>query len=401
MTAAAAASAHYADRKDPATIDWKNLGFAYVKTNGHLRHVWTDGKWDQGEFRTDFDVNLDIAATVLHYGQSCFEGLKAFRMKDGKIRIFRPEVNAKRMIKSCTAIAMAAPPEELFLSAVRRAVEHNADYVPPYGSNGALYIRPFVFGSGAQIGIAPAKEYHFIVLVTPVGEYYVGGMGNPTKALIKHNFDRAAPYGTGQIKAGGNYAPAIKPTIDARDKGYTVMLFLDAKEHKYVDEFSTSNFAAITDEDVTTGRRTYVTPKSRSALASVTNRSLAELAARRFGWNVERRRVEWREVLECKTFTEVAACGTAVIITPVAEIHREVGTPKKDRKEEKVVDPSDPYGFDEPEEEEDIELEVAKVAKHDYGFPGFKALYDAYRALQVGELDGWEEYGWMWPAEGI
>lgn len=291
---------------------------------------------------------------------------------------------------------MAAPPEELFLTAIRRAVEANIDYVPPYGSNGALYIRPFVFGSGAQVGLSPAKEYMFMVLVNPVGEYYRGGMGNPTKALIKHKFDRAAAYGTGQVKVGGNYAPSLAPTLEAKEKGYTVMLFLDSRENKYVDEFATSNFAALT-APRSDGKRSYVTPRSTSALASVTNRSLCELAARRFGWTVERRRVEWEEVRSGK-FEEVAACGTAVVITPVSEIHREVGTPRQ--VSQKTQDPNDVWGVDE-EEDDDIEIEVAKVAEETSKFEGFRQLYNAYRALQNGDLEGWEEYGWLWPSEGL
>ncbi|KAI8917624.1 aminotransferase [Powellomyces hirtus] len=392
-------------RVDPATLNWKNLGFSYVKTNGHVRYTWRDGKWDNGVFNKDFDITLDIAATVLHYGQSCFEGLKAFRMKDGKIRVFRPEVNARRMQKSCRAICMAEPPIDLFLEAVRRAVAANVDYVPPYGSNGALYIRPFVFGSGANVGLSPATEYTFMVLVTPVGEYYAGGMGSPTKALIKHKFDRAATYGTGTVKCGGNYAPSLAPTIEAKKKGYTVMLFLDAKENKYVEEFATSNFAALTAPDAN-GKRVYVTPKSGSVLASVTNRSLCELASRRFGWEVERRLLSWDEVKSGNKFTEVAACGTAVVITPVAEIHREIGTPKQKQHSSTVPTASadDPFGFDhidDDAENDDISLEVAKIAEPNAKFEGFTQLYDAYRALQYGELEGWEDYNWLWPAEGI
>ncbi|KNC96147.1 branched-chain amino acid aminotransferase [Spizellomyces punctatus DAOM BR117] len=386
------------DRIDPATIDWANLGFSYVKTNGCVKYVWKDGKWNEGELLKDFKVTLDVAATVLHYGQSCFEGLKAFRMKDGKVRVFRPELNARRMIKSCRSLCMAAPPEELFLSAVRRAIEANIDYVPPYGSNGAMYIRPFVFGSGAQVGLSPAKEYIFIVLVIPVGEYYVGGMGAPTKALIKHKLDRAATYGTGQVKMGGNYAPSLGPTLAAKEKGYTVLLFLDSKENKYVDEFATSNFAALTAPDAN-GKRIYVTPKSTSALASITNRSLCELAALRFGWGVERRRVPWEEV-RSGGFEEVAACGTAVIITPVSEIHREVGKPKTSASAKTKTNSSSVWD-DDDDEEEDVELDIAKVADQSSKFEGFRQLYDAYRALQTGDLDGWQTYGWLWPEEGI
>ncbi|KAI9003200.1 aminotransferase [Gaertneriomyces semiglobifer] len=360
----------YPGRVEPSTIDFSNIGFGYVKTNGHVRYTWREESgWDAGELVPHFNITLDIAATVLHYGQSIFEGLKAFRMKDGKIRIFRPDLNARRMIKSCKGTCMAAPTEQMFLEAVLRAVEYNKEYVPPYGSSGALYIRPFVFGSGAQVGLSPATEYVFAVLVVPVGEYYKGGMGSPVTAVIKHKFDRAAAYGSGQIKMGGNYAGSLGPTLEAKKKGYTVMLFLDAKENKYVDEFSTSNFAALTAPDAE-GKRVYVTPKSTSALESVTNRSLAELAYKWFGWRVERRPVAWEEV-RSRAFSEVAACGTAVIISPVKEIHRE------------------------------LPMEIAKIAETGQAFEGFKRLYDAYRALQTGDLEGWENFGWMWPAEGI
>ncbi|KAI9101136.1 aminotransferase [Phlyctochytrium arcticum] len=384
------------DRADPSTLDWANLGFSYRKTNGYYKYVWKDGKWSEEEFVTDFKITLDICATGLHYGQSCFEGLKAFQMKDGKIRSFRPELNARRLIRSCEQLGMAAPSEELFLEAVRKTVKANAEYVPPSESNGTLYIRPLVFGSGPQAGLAPATEYTFIVMCYPVGEFYKGGMGTPTKALIKHKFDRAATYGTGQVKAGGNYAPSLKPSIEAKQNGFSILLFLDSRENKYVDEFASSNFAALTPADAN-GKRTYVTPKSTSALLSVTNRSLCELARRHFGWSVERRLVEWEEVKAGK-FEEIAACGTAVIITPVGEIHREYGTPKATAKKTKR-DADDIWEDD--EDDEDIHTEVVKVANPSGTFAGFRQLHDTYRALQSGELEGWRDYGWLWPAEGI
>ncbi|KAI8593569.1 aminotransferase [Geranomyces variabilis] len=412
MTTNDALIQRFEGRADPASLNFSNLGFSYVKTNGHVKYTWKDGKWDSGVFQPNFDLHLDIAATVLHYGQSCFEGLKAFRMKDGKIRVFRPEANARRMQRSCHGLCMAEPPVDMFLEGVRRAVEANAEYVPPYGSNGSLYVRPFVFGFGAQVGLSPATEYLFMVLVSPVGEYYAGGMGSPTKAVIKHKFDRAAAHGMGKVKAGGNYAPTLLPTLECKKKGFSVMLFLDPKENKYVDEFATSNFAALTKPDAATGKRTYVTPKSSSVLASVTNRSLCELAHRRFGWNVERRRVAFDEVLS-GAFAEIAACGTAVIITPVAEIHREVASssaaiksvtsqpPHDTSSLSPPHDTDDPFGFDEEEPVEETTYEVAKIAEPGTKFEGFAQLYEAYRALQYGQLDGWEEYGWMWPAEGI
>ncbi|KAJ3287836.1 hypothetical protein HK104_008428 [Borealophlyctis nickersoniae] len=385
-------------RTDAKTLDWANLGFDYIHTNSFLKHTWKDGKYDDGVLVRDGTLSMDVAATALHYGQSAFEGLKAFKMKDGKVRIFRPELNARRLRKSCEATSMAAPSVELFLQAVRRTVEDNIDYVPPYGSNGSLYIRPFVIGSGPQIGLSPAPEFLFCVMVVPVGDYYKGGMGNPVKALIMHGFDRAAPNGTGNVKLGGNYAPAFGPTNVAKKRGYTVTLFLDARERRYVDEFATSNFAALTAPDAQ-GKRTYVTPKSKSVLPSVTNRSLTELAHRHLGWNIERRRVAWDE-LKSGAFEEMAACGTAVVITPVAEVHREVVKQEKAEKAVRTVDGVKDLWADEDEPEE-IQLEVVKVSENGEKFEGFRELYAAYRALQVGELEGWEEYGWLWPAEGL
>ncbi|KAJ3091471.1 hypothetical protein HK102_000417 [Quaeritorhiza haematococci] len=375
-------------------IDWANLGFDYVQTKSHIRYTWTEETgWDEGYLVTDDVVSLHIAATVLHYGQSAFEGLKAFRMKDGKVRIFRPELNARRLIDSCKATSMVAPPEDLFLTAVRRVVEDNIDYVPPYGSNGSMYIRPFVVGAGPQIGLSPAGKYYFMVFVNPVGDYYKGGFGSPARGIIKYGFDRAAPNGTGNVKLGGNYAPALGPTSEVKKRGYSIMLFLDPKRNKYVDEFATSNFAALTAPDPATGLRTYATPKSKSILPSVTNRSLMELAQRHFGWNIETRRIKWEEVLEGK-FAEFAACGTAVIITPVGVIEREVPQFEKRAEDEDsdAEDEKEPTGF---------EMEVVKVSKEGMEFQGFRQLYDAYRALQYGDLDGWEDYGWLWPAEGL
>ncbi|KAI9209925.1 aminotransferase [Polychytrium aggregatum] len=359
-----------------SAIDWNNLRFNIIPTNSHIRYTWKNGQWDDGVVETDPYITLSIAATVLHYGQSCFEGLKAFRMKDGKVRVFRPELNAERLIDSCQTASMPAPSVELFLDAVRKAVEANIEFVPPYGSMGSMYIRPFVFGSGPQIGLHAAEEYTFMIFVNPVGDFYKGGVGNPVTALIQHSLDRAAPYGSGHLKLGGNYAPILKPTEEAHKRGYTVNLFLDAAEHKYVEEFATSNFAALT--PVVNGTRTYVTPKSRSILNSVTNRSLEELAHAVFGWTTQRRAVEWTEV-ENGAFNEVAACGTAVILTPVKEIHRE------------IVD----------EATGKVDTQIVTMSPEGQKFEGFRGLYQAYRALQYGELEGWEKFGWMWPAQGL
>eukprot|EP00842_Homolaphlyctis_polyrhiza_P002056 jgi/Hompol1/2851/HPOL_006193-RA len=266
-----------------ADLDWKNLGFRAHPMRSHIEYHYKDGVWDNGTLVTDTTLQFDVWAAVVHYGASAFEGLKAMRMKDGKarilacfscfycfVRIFRPDLNAQRMAVSCEAASMIAPPQELFVEAIVRLVKDNIDYVPPYGTSGSLYIRPLVVGTGSHVGLQPSGEFRFIVIATPVGDFFTGGPVRPIKALIQHGFDRAAPRGMGHAKLGGNYAPTHRPTMRANAKGYSVLLFLDPKESKYVDEFAVSNFAALTREDAD-GRRTYVTPRSRSILASITN----------------------------------------------------------------------------------------------------------------------------------
>ncbi len=292
-------------------IDWENLGFNYMEANCHIQYVWKDGQWSEGELTTSPYIPIHIAATALHYGQAAFEGLKAFRRKDGKVCLFRPEENAKRMASSAQRICMAEVPEDLFVDACKRVVKANLDFVPPYGTGGSLYVRPLLYGSGAQIGISPAEEYTFIVLVTPVGPYYKGGL-KPVKAIVLDQYDRAAPQGLGHIKVAGNYAASLFPHLVAKRAGYSVVLHLDAKEHKWIDEFATSNFLAVTKDG------TYVTPKSNSILPSITNITLQQLAKDQ-GIPIEVRPIAFDEVTE---FAEVAACGTAVVITPVWQIER-------------------------------------------------------------------------------
>ena len=292
-------------------IDWKSLGFAYMDTNCHIRYVWRDGKWDAGELVQSPYMPIHIAATALHYGQAAFEGLKAFCRKDGKVSLFRPQENAKRMQTTARRTCMAEVPTEMFVDACQRVVKANLEYVPPYGTGGSMYVRPLLFGSGEQIGVAPADEYTFLVLVTPVGAYYKGGL-QAVKAMVQDEYDRAAPRGTGHIKVGGNYAAGLYPHLEAKKLGYPVELYLDPKEHKWIEEFSTSNFLAITKD----GK--YVTPKSSSILPSITNLTLRQLA-QDAGIPVEVRPVAFAEVT---TFAEVAACGTAVVITPVYQIER-------------------------------------------------------------------------------
>jgi len=256
-------------------------------------------------------LRLHIAATCVHYGQAAFEGLKAFRCKDGKVRMFRPVENARRMAVTARRTCMAEVPEALFMEAVSRVVRANEAYVPPYGTGGSLYIRPLLIGSGAQIGVAPGDEYTFIVMVIPVGPYYKGGL-KPVRALVYDAYDRAAPLGVGHVKVGGNYGAGLYAHELAKKSGYPVELYLDAKEHRFIEEFATSNFIAITGD----GR--FVTPESPSILPSVTNKTLMQIA-RDMGMPVEVRPVPWEEVA---SFAEIGACGTAVVVTPVCEIRR-------------------------------------------------------------------------------
>ncbi len=292
-------------------IDWNSLGFKYIDTNCHVRYVWKDGTWDAGELVEKPHIDMHIAAACLHYGQAAFEGLKAFRCKDGKVRIFRPEANAKRMANTAHRTCMAGIPEEMFLDAIARVVKANEEYVPPYGTGGSLYIRPLLIGSGPQIGIAPAPEYTFLVLVMPVGPYYKGGL-QPVKAMIMDEYDRAAPLGVGHVKVAGNYAASLYAHEQAKQAGYPVELYLDAKTHTYVEEFATSNFIGITKD----GR--YVTPDSKSVLPSVTNNTLKQIATD-LGMRVEERPVSYDEL---SGFAEIGACGTAVVVTPICEIVR-------------------------------------------------------------------------------
>ena len=290
-------------------IDWDKLQFQYSKTRSNIRYRFQDGKWDSGILTEDCNMNLHIASSCLHYGQECFEGLKACMSKDGKVRIFRPEQNARRMASTSNYLLGPELPEELFVEACLRVAKDNIDYVPPYGTGGALYIRPLLIGTSPRIGIAPSDTYEFIVMAMPVGPYYKEGI-HPVDALVMDKFDRAAPHGTGNIKVGGNYAAGLLPAKFAKDRGYPINLFLDAKSHKYIDEFGTSNFIGITQDN------TYITPKSPSILPSITNDSLMQIA-KDAGMKTERRAIPVEELAKLK---EVGACGTAVVITPISNI---------------------------------------------------------------------------------
>ncbi len=292
-----------------ADLDWKNLPFDYCKTDINIRYTWRDGKWSEGELSSDEYITLHMAAPTLHYGQEAFEGLKAFETRDGRIVCFRPRENARRLQKSCDRIFIPRIPEDLFLDGLTRVIRANARFVPPHGTGASLYIRPLVVGTGATVGLGPAQEYLFIIFVTPVGPYYKGGV-NPVKALAIDEYDRAAPQGVGDCKVGGNYAAGLSGQMFGKNQGYPVVLYLDSREKKYIDEFGTSNFIGIKG-------KTYVTPASPSILPSITNRSLAAIAEA-MGLTVEKRPVP---IEELGSFDEVGAVGTAAVITPVNHIH--------------------------------------------------------------------------------
>jgi len=289
-------------------INWKDLSFGYIKTDYNVRTYYKDGKWSEPEATDSEYLNIHIAATALHYGQEAFEGMKAYRGKDNKIRLFRWKENANRMINSARGIIMQEVPEELFREVVFKAVKLNERFVPPYGSGAALYIRPLLFGSGPEVGVRPSSEYTFMVFVTPVGPYFKGGI-KPVSMMICRDVDRAAPKGTGIFKVGGNYAASLRAIVKARDDNYANVIFLDAKEKKYIDECGPANFFAVK------GNK-YITPKSDSILPSITNKSLVDIA-QSIGMTVERRPVPIDELSE---FDEVGACGTAAVISPIGKI---------------------------------------------------------------------------------
>ncbi len=289
-------------------IDWSNLSFGYMPTDYNVRINYRDGAWGELEVSDSEYINLHMAATCLHYGQESFEGLKAFRGKDDKIRIFRMEENAKRMQSSCRGIMMAELPTDRFVEAVLKVVELNKHYVPPYESGASLYIRPLLIGTGAEVGVKPASEYMFLVLVTPVGPYFKTGFKPSPYAILRH-YDRVAPLGTGRYKIGGNYAASLAAGHEAHERGYSAVLYLDAKEKKYLDECGPANFFGIKGNS-------YITPKSDSILPSITNDSLMTLAAD-LGMTVECRPVP---IDELETFEEAGACGTAAVISPVERV---------------------------------------------------------------------------------
>ena len=279
-----------------------------MKTHYNVRCTFKDGKWGEIEVTDSERVDLHMAATCLHYGQEIFEGLKAFRGKDGKIRIFRLEENAKRIQRSAEGILMEPLPVEKFREMVEKVVRLNQDFIPPYGSGSSLYIRPLELGMSAQVGVKPATEYLFLIFVTPVGPYFKEGF-KPTKVAIYRQFDRAAPCGTGRWKVGGNYAASLTAGALAKEGGYSAVLYLDPKEKKYIDECGPANFFAVKGD-------TYITPKSGSILPSITNMSLQQIA-KDLGMKVECRPILLEELAE---MDEAAECGTAAVAAPISQV---------------------------------------------------------------------------------
>ncbi len=331
-------------------LDWKNLTFGYKPVDYNVRCYFRDGKWGDIEVSQSEEVNLHIAATCLHYGQEVFEGLKAFRGKDGKVRIFRLEENAERLRDSAIGLMMEPLPVEKFKEMVLKVVKLNERFIPPYGTGASLYIRPLEIGVSAQVGVKPASEYLFLILVTPVGPYFKEGF-KPTNICIMRQYDRVAPQGTGRWKVGGNYAASLTALSHAHDLGYSSVLFLDPKEKKYLDECGPANFIAIKDNK-------YITPASDSILPSITNKSLMKIAED-MGLTVERRHIPVEELAE---MDEAAAVGTAAVASPIARI-------------------------------DDVDTGVKyQISKDGKPGPVTTRLYETLRGIQYGELP--DPYGW-------
>lgn len=336
------------EKKD---IDWSNLGFGYVKTDKRYVSNYKDGSWDEGCLTEDANIVLNECAGVLQYAQTVFEGLKAYTTEDGRIVCFRPDLNAARMVDSAKRLEMPAFPEDRFVEAVVETVKANAAYVPPYGSGATLYIRPYMFGSKPVIGVKPASEYQFRMFCTPVGPYFKGG-AKPITIKVS-DFDRAAPHGTGHIKAGLNYAMSLHAIVTAHAEGFDENMYLDAATRTKVEETGGANFIFITKDG------TLVTPKSDSILPSITRRSLVDVASKILGMKVEHREVYFDEV---KDFAECGLCGTAAVISPVGKIY--------DHGKEICF----PSGME------------------DMG-PVTKKLYDTLTGIQMGRIEGPE--GWI------
>lgn len=290
-------------------IDWGKLGFNYIKTDYRYISYWRDGKWDEGRLTEDNVLHISEGSTALHYGQQCFEGLKAYRTKEGKIQLFRPDRNAIRMQESCRRILMPEFPIDRFIDACIQVVKANEAYVPPYGSGATLYLRPFMIGVGDNVGVKPASEYIFSVFCTPVGPYFKGGL-KPVNFMVS-DYDRAAPFGTGAAKVGGNYAGSLLPHKIAVKRGFADCIYLDPATHTKIEEVGAANFFGITRDNK------FVTPKSPSILPSITKYSLLHVAKEYLGMEVEERDVYIDKLDE---FVEAGACGTAAVITPIGGI---------------------------------------------------------------------------------
>ena len=290
-------------------LDWSNLGFGYMKTDKRFVANFKDGAWDDGVITEDDKVVISECAGVLQYAQTCFEGMKAYTTQDGHVVIFRPDMNAERMANSCRRLEMPVYPEDKFVEAVAKTVKANDAWVPPFGSGASLYIRPYMFGSNPVIGVKPADEYQFRILVTPVGPYFKGG-AKPLTIKVS-DFDRAAPNGTGHIKAGLNYAMSLHAIVTAHEEGYAENMYLDPATRTKVEETGGANFIFVTKDGKV------VTPKSDSILPSITRRSLIHVAKEYLGLEVEEREVLFDEV---KDFAECGLCGTAAVISPVGKI---------------------------------------------------------------------------------
>lgn len=291
-------------------LDWGSLGFGYVKTDKRYVANFKNGAWDKGALIDDANVVISECAGVLQYAQTCFEGLKAYTTEQGKIVTFRPDLNAERLATSCEGLEMPVLPKKMFLDAVRQVVKANASWVPPYGSGATLYLRPYMFGSSSVIGVKPAEEYQFRLFGTPVGPYFKGG-AKPITVRISDR-DRAAPHGTGHIKAGLNYAMSLHNIQDAHKEGFAENVYLDPETHTYIEETGGANILFVTKD----GKK-LVTPKSDSILPSITRRSLVEVAKKYLGLEVEERRIAKSEL---KDFAECGLCGTAAVISPIGKI---------------------------------------------------------------------------------
>lgn len=331
-----------------AQLDWKNLGFGYIKTNKMFVANWKDGAWDEGQLVEDDMLNIHVASTSLHYGQQAFEGLKAYRAKNDRILLFRPDQNAERLQRTSNRIMMPEVPTDFFIEAAKKLVLANEEFIPPYGTGGALYLRPLLIGVGAMVGVKPANEYIFAMFATPVGAYFKGGLA-PVN-FITTGYDRAASHGTGQAKVGGNYAASLLPHQEAVDAGYADSIYLDPATHTKIDEVGAANFFGITKDDK------FVTPISSSILPSITKYSLLQVA-KDLGMEAEEREVYIDKLDE---FKEAGACGTAAVISPIGAITHN----------------GDKHVFY-------SETEVGPVTKK---------LYDRLTGIQFGDIE--DEHGW-------